>query len=262
MQKDALASVVGNLRSAAQSALDNVNDPEKVIAALHQIIAGIDVATDVDGVNTVPSNATGASLAMAQGSSGIPGSAPSSGSAHPAPPTGSVPGTAAKTEMPGTVPPAATAVKADGAPASSTPSSTEATPPSKPTEAPETTEMKKTLEALAAQVKQLSDIVNKVASSPAPKQLPMNGANPLPVPQAPEMTPLQKAMMAAGQGYQDGYSTDKVKDVLAAANGSGVAVQNEVMKLVQESLASRGFNSGAVLRNLSPDAIRALRDNK
>lgn len=60
VKKDAMGDVMGGLRSVAQSALEDVSNPDAVMSALQQILAAIDVATDASSLPTPSSTPSGA----------------------------------------------------------------------------------------------------------------------------------------------------------------------------------------------------------
>ncbi len=216
VKKDAASSIAGDLRAVAQNALDNINDPQAVMAALHQILAGIDVAADVD-TSTPPVSSGASTLEAAAGT------------------TASTPSTPVTTGTTGTGTTATT-----GTPASSSSSEEMKTVMAK-------------VDAIADAQKNLSDTFAKFLDAlkptpqPAQKSVTIGDLNAL-VETGGNATSLEKALVDAALTMPDGIQSDSMLNVMKAAGGDPQLASDTALALVRKSFVARGISAAEKVR--------------
>lgn len=240
---DQMAGVVADLKGVAQGALEHIDDPQHVMNALHQILAGLDVSDDASSVaKEAKPDATPVTV-PSQAAKAAPSSVPS--------------GTYEKADAP-----ASTAASTDATTApSSAPTGT--APTAKKAEE-EVSIAKMVADALEVQLAPvLKDLAGAIAAlRPMDKNLPIGNLNPLQTERVSvEQSPLEKALTGAASAYAEGIKPDVFLEVMKASGGDIANAQDAAVKLAQASLAKRGFTSGAKIQMLSPDALAQLRAN-
>lgn len=251
---DPVAGVANGLREVAQAALEHVNDPQQVMSALHQILAALDVSTDISGgvsgptanpsTVSVPPQEKAASMSTPSGTyekDGVTATVPYVSAQK-----------AAETPAASSTPPAATGAHESAASTGSTAEKA----------ATEASTVEKMIDAkLAPVLAELAAIAKALQPQPGmSKGLPLMNLNPVSnEAPSPEQSPLEKAIVSSAKSFGEGLQPDHFQHVMEASGGNMGLAQNVAVKLVHESLAKRGFTSRNKIQMLSPEVLDQLR---
>lgn len=277
LEKSAWDTLMTKVRSAADAGVKK-GDFQGMLDALHQIRAAVDIAADVDAV---PAPGAGEVADKLDKAATGDGKCPSCGAAngagakyckdcgtklmaekgievhmtHSTPSTPSTPGTPSTPSTP------STPESSSSSSSSSTPSSASTPEVKKVVEemlVPVTAQIAELTKLLATAVKQGSGLEKAAYLR---KSVPAGDLNSLPsADDGPELTPLRKSILAAAGAVMDeGAKPSAIQAAMDAAGGNGNVAKDEALKMVRESLASRGITSANHIRVMNPATAAKIR---